>query len=286
MTTNVPGWGNIAEELRRVTVQVLADDERASGSGVIAARGKVITNAHVATSARQQLRAVDGRLLQGTLSKRDRRRDLAVIDVPEMSDVPVATLREASSLKPGEIAVAVGHPLGFIGAVSTGVIRAVGPISGLGSQSWVQAAVRLAPGNSGGPLADVSGRVVGVNAMVMNGLGLAVPAEAVQRFLSAAAPFHLGVTVRPARLRDGTDGMLILEIEQGSAAETASLLPGDLITTLDDKSAKTLEAMEQALITAGSEKRRNVIVHFRRGGSDRERKAVAASPSSVREQAA
>ena len=286
MTTNVPGWGNIAEELRRVTVQILADDERSSGSGVIAAPGKVITNAHVATSTRQRVRAVDGRLLLGTLSKRDRRRDLAVIDVPEMSDVPIATLREASSLQAGEIAVAVGHPLGFIGAVSTGVIRAVGPIEGLGNQSWVQAAVRLAPGNSGGPLADVSGRVVGVNAMVMNGLGLAVPSDAVQRFLSTAAPFHLGVTVRPARLRDGTDGLLILEIEQSSAAETASLLPGDLITALDDRSANSLEAMEEALIAAGRDKRRNVIVHFRRGGGGGDRQAVAAGRLNVREQAA
>src|SRR3954454_1683884 len=258
MTTNVPGWGNIAEELRRVTVQVLADDEQSSGSGVIAARGKVITNAHVATSTRHRVRVVDGKLLQGTVSKRDRRRDLAIIDVPEMSDVPIATLREASSLRAGEIAVAVGHPLGFIGAVSTGVIRAVGPVNGLGSQSWVQAAVRLAPGNSGGPLADASGRVVGVNAMVMNGLGLAVPSEIIQRLLSAAAPFHLGVTVRPARLRDGKYGMLILEIEQASAAETASLLPGDLITALDEASLNSLEAMEEALIAAGREKRTSI----------------------------
>ncbi len=286
MTTNVPGWGNIAEELRRVTVQVLADDERSSGSGVIAAQGKVITNAHVATSTRQRVRAVDGKLLQGTVSKRHRGRDLAVIDVPEMSDVPIATLREASSLQAGEIAVAVGHPLGFIGAVSTGIIRAVGPISGLGSQTWVQAAVRLAPGNSGGPLADASGRVVGVNSMVMNGLGLAVPSEAVQRFLTTAAPFRLGVTVRPARLRDGRDGMLILEIEQDSPAETASLLPGDLITSLQDVSVYSVETMEEALIAAGREKRSSIVVHFRRGGSDRERQTVAACALKVREQAA
>jgi serine protease Do len=140
----------------------------------------------------------------------------------------------------------------------------------------VQAAVRLAPGNSGGPLADIHGRIIGINAMVMNGLGLAVPSEAVQRILSAAPPLHLGVTVRPAQLGDGTRGMLILGVEPESPAWRASLLPGDLISGIDAGRTTGVEAMEAALAKAGAEKRTGVIVHFRRGGYERERQTTAA----------
>jgi serine protease Do len=189
---------------------------------------------------------------------------------------PTAVLRETKSLRPGEIAIAAGNPLGFIGAVSTGLIRSVGPVAGLGDRPWVQAALRLAPGNSGGPLADIHGRVVGINAMVVNGVGLAVPSEGVQRFLSAAPAFRLGVTVRPARLRDGTRGLLILEIEPESPACRASLFPGDLITDIEATRTEDMEALEAVLTDAGAQARSSVAVRFRRGGSARDRQATAA----------
>jgi serine protease Do len=277
MAAAVPGFGNVADDLRRVTVQVLAEQDHSHGSGVITGPSTIVTNAHVATSDAVRVLLATGELVKATLKKRDRARDLAMLTLIDARAMqPAAVLRETASLRPGEIAIAVGHPLGFLGAVSTGLIRGVGPIAGLGQRPWVQAAVRLAPGNSGGPLADIHGRIIGINTMVVNSLGLAIPSEAVQRFLSAAPPFRLGITVRPARLSDGTQGVLVLEIEPDSPAWRASLLPGDLIIGVEAAEATNVEALDAALALAGAEKRSSVVVRFRRGGSPRERQATAA----------
>jgi serine protease Do len=85
----------------------------------------------------------------------------------------------------GSLVIAVGHPFGVRGAVTVGIIHAIGPLV-RGGRPWVQADLRLAPGNSGGPIADAAGRVVGVNTMVVSELGLAVPIAEVQRFVRAA----------------------------------------------------------------------------------------------------
>jgi serine protease Do len=276
MAAAFPGFGDIAEELRRVTVQVLDRGNNGVGSGVIAGPFTLITNAHVASGAQARVRLASGQLVRATVQKRDRARDLAMLHAPEIPvGTPLGTLREAASLRPGEIAIAVGHPMGFIGAVSTGVIRAVGPVPGLGRHPWVHASVRLAPGNSGGPLADVRGQIAGINTMVIGGVGLAIPSEAVQKFLVAPAPLHLGVTVRPARLADGTQGLLILQMEADGPAAAASLFPGDLITGIDGATATGVDSLEAALTEAAAGRRSTVTVHFRRGGSDRERHATA-----------
>src|SRR5215467_12214141 len=99
--------------------------------------------------------------------------------------------------------------------------------------SWVQAEVRLAPGNSGGPLANARGEVVGINTMIAGGLAWSIPSKSVVRFL--AAPDRprpgLGVVVRPVRLEPGARklGFLVLEVLPRSAADQASLLAGDVI---------------------------------------------------------
>src|ERR1700687_4363866 len=79
--------------------------------------------------------------------------------------------------------------------------------------------VRLAPGNSGGPLADAQGRVIGINTMIAGGLALAVPSNAVGRFLQGEIGPSLGVTLQPVPLPDGAFGFLLLKVDPGSAAE-------------------------------------------------------------------
>jgi serine protease Do len=81
-------------------------------------------------------------------------------------------------LRTGELVVALGHPFGLPGALSVGVLHAVPRRN----DRWLQADIRLAPGNSGGPLATVDGMVIGINAMIVRGLGIAVPAAAVAAF--------------------------------------------------------------------------------------------------------
>src|SRR5690348_1252973 len=141
----VTGFGEIAENLRRSTVLVHAGG-RGSGSGVIwSSDGSVITNAHVARARQIGLQLWDGREFDATVASRDTHRDLALlrIDAPSLPSIPVA---DSSQVRPGELAIAIGNPMGFVGALTTGVIHAVGSLRGLGSRSWVQADVRLAPG--------------------------------------------------------------------------------------------------------------------------------------------
>ena len=225
-------FGEVAERLRRSTVQVHAGRARGSGSGVIwNPDGLIVTNAHVARGERAQVELWDGRTFEADTIARDARRDLASLRIGARA-LPAAIPGDSSALRPGELVVAVGNPLGFIGALTTGVVHALGPLDGLGRRTWVQAAVRLAPGNSGGPLADAQGRVIGLNTMIAaGGLALAIPSNAVAEFVRrGTSGVMLGVTVRPVLLEDRRSiALLVLEVSPGGAAEAASVLIGDLL---------------------------------------------------------
>jgi serine protease Do len=261
------GFGELAEKLRRSTVQVLTGNRSSggSGSGIIwNADGTVITNAHVIRDERVQVELWDGRSLSAEVAARDGYADLARLRLraPNLSAAP---WRESTSLRAGELAVAVGNPLGFVGALTTGVVHGAGPIRGLGRKTWVQAAIRLAPGNSGGPLADATGRVIGVNTMVVaGGLALAIPSELVVRCLERGGRPALGIEIRPVQ-----EGLLVLRVIPDSPAERASLMTGDLLTgvTTDDLS----EAIDAA---AGSV----LKLQFRRGDRRSKREVSVAVP--------
>ena len=183
---------------------------------------------------------------------RDLRRDLAQLRI-DATNLPFASLADSSQVRSGELAIAIGNPLGFIGALATGVIHAVGSVRGLGPHSWVQADVRLAPGNSGGPLEDAQGRVIGVNTMVAGRLALAIPGNDVRDFLSReASKAWLGVTVHPASIPQPSGpsnafGLVILEVQPESPAASASLLAGDILLGCDEKPFSTVEDLEFAL---------------------------------------
>ncbi|PYU66471.1 MAG: peptidase S1 [Acidobacteria bacterium] len=272
----VTGFGEIAEKLRRSTVVIHARG-RGSGSGVIwSSDGTIVTNAHVVRSAQVSLQLWDGREFDATVATRDPRRDLAVLRI-DARNLPLALVADSSQVRPGELAIAIGNPLGFVGALTTGVIHAVGPLHGLGSRSWVQADVRLAPGNSGGPLADARGRVIGINTMVAGRLALAIPSDVVRNFLSAGpSDAWLGVTVRPVRVprsnavhaRSHTFGLMVLEVEPRSPASSASLLPGDILLGTEQKAFTLLADLWQVLEGSGP---RLVRLEFLRGDYSRVR---------------
>lgn len=230
------GFGEIAEKLRRSTVQIEVPRARAGGSGVVwNGEGAVITNAHVIRSYGVFVRTWDNRRLPASLVASDARKDLAWLRTE--AGLEPARFRDSCGVRSGELVMAIGSPLGFSGALSTGVVRAVGPLEGFGRRRWIQAGVRLLPGNSGGPLADAQGQVIGINTMVTGGLGLAIPAEAVAAFVRSGgnAP-RLGVVVRPVALRRAgrfTGGLLVLGLECGGPADNASLLPGDVLVGAD-----------------------------------------------------
>lgn len=254
------GFGEVAERLRRSTVHI-GSGGRGHGSGIIVKSGAnsalksdavIVTNAHVAAVGPPAVTLWDGRSFQARIDALDRRRDLALLRIPvsDSDDLPAAVLGDSNRLRPGELVIAIGNPLGFMGALTAGIVHAVGPLPGLGPRKWIQAGVRLAPGNSGGPLADAAGTVVGVNTMVAGRLGLAVPSNEVTRLLSGNQPQLLGVVLQPVPLSiEGRErlGLRIVEILPDSAASRASLLPGDILVGIGGRPLGSLDDLEEAL---------------------------------------
>ena len=247
---NIAGLGEIAERVRRFTVLVQPRG-RGSGSGVIwDGDGLIVTNAHVARDSRVNVTLWDGREFTADVVSRDARRDLASLRIPARG-LPFAAAADSSQIRPGEVAIAVGNPLGFLGAMTMGVVHCVGPIRGIGARNWVQTDVRLARGNSGGPLADAHGRVIGINTMIAGRLALAIPSNEVLHFLKGESSSRwLGVAVSPVRLPRSSEsrvGLALLEIEDGSPAATASLMPGDILIGTEQSSFASVEDLAAAL---------------------------------------
>jgi serine protease Do len=190
---------DVVAELRRGTVWVESSGA-ASGSGVLwdldggdDSSRLVITNAHVATRAQASIQFSDGAVAQARVVARDRRRDLAALAL-DLEPRPAAGFVQvrAAPLRVGELVIAIGHPGGLVGAATLGIVHTAGGDRAGGPPAWIRADLRLAPGFSGGPLADSSGTLIGINTMMQGGLALAVPAALVQtwlrRTLAPAAP--------------------------------------------------------------------------------------------------
>jgi serine protease Do len=244
----MPGFGEIAERLRRSTVYVAnGGRERGGASGVVwASDGLILTNAHVARSTRPEVELWDGRRFEASVTGHDARRDLAALRI-EAGSLAAVTPGDSAALRPGELVIAVGNPLGFAGAVSTGVIHSIGPLPGMGRQNWVRATARLAPGNSGGPLANARGEVVGINTAIVNGLGVAVPSRDIGEFLRRGSRPRLGVALRPVIYDGRRWGLLILEVQPEGAAAMASLRVGDILVGVDGQPIESLDDLNDAL---------------------------------------
>jgi serine protease Do len=220
-----------AELLRRSTVHVRSG-RWGAGSGVIwQPDGLIVTNAHVVRARTASVELSDGRQLAADVVGADPQRDLAALRV-KATGLPAAPVGDSDALRVGQLVVAVGNPLGLSGALTVGIVHAIAPTEG-SRQTWVQADVRLAPGNSGGPLADVQGSVLGINSMISGGLGLAVPSNDVAKFLrfDRDKPY-LGVSLQPVAValeQQRLTGMLVLETQANSPAEAAGLMVGDVL---------------------------------------------------------
>ena len=219
----IEDFSQVAEQMRRYTVHV-SGAGRGGGSGVIwRSGGLIVTNAHVARRADGRIRFFDGRVVSAKVAARDPQLDLALLEA-DARDLPAAPVGDSDRVRTGELVLAVGSPYGHAGAVAVGVVHAAA------DGRWVAADLRLAPGNSGGPLANAAGRVVGINTMVAQGVALAVPSNIVERFVARGGrpARRLGVTVQPVNAAGF--GLLILEIEPGSPAEIGGLQVGDVLT--------------------------------------------------------
>jgi len=180
-SSNING---LSELLRQAVVEVRSG-ESASGTGIIwGGAGLIVTNAHcIRRGASLQVDA-GGKWREAQAVAYHPQHDLALLAAPSVTG-PLLELRDAETLRAGELVFAHGHPLGIRDSLAMGVLHTV-TRDRAKSPRWIVADVRLAPGNSGGPLVDAEGRLVGINSMVVNGLGVAVPASLVQRFVESA----------------------------------------------------------------------------------------------------
>lgn len=266
----------LAQQVRATVVQVRS--RGGNGSGILWREdGQVITNHHVAPTDHAEVETADGVRFAARVARRDPANDLAVLE-PEtaLARLPTAEVGDSLRLRVGQLVIAVGNPFGMKGAVTVGIISHVAPPRP-GERELIRADLVLQPGNSGGPLVDATGRVIGVNAMVMGpGIGLAVPVHVVQRLITTTMRPKLGiagrdVTLGPLARRAGLEepnAVILTEVLAGSPAEQAGLLPGDVVVGLNGQPVTAAREMVRSLAS----RRSNDPVWFRvlRGGQMRD----------------
>jgi len=267
----------IVSAVDRVTPSVVNIESRAngsrggSGSGfIIAPDGFILSNSHVVHGAREiVVNLSDGRESRAQLVGDDPDTDLAVIriDAAQLSHVRLAN---SETLRVGQIAIAIGNPLGFQASVTAGVISALGRSmhaqSGRLIDNIIQTDAALNPGNSGGPLANSAGEVIGVNTAVIR------PAQGICfAIASNTAKFVAGWLIKEGRIRRGyigvagqtsplhrrvarfyrlanESGAMVVSIEKGSPAEQSRIRPDDVIVAFNDEPIASVHDLHKKLV--------------------------------------
>jgi S1-C subfamily serine protease len=249
-----------------------------AGSGVvIAPDGYVLTNAHVVDGAgRVEVTLGDGRSVQAKPVGGDRATDLAIVRV-SASSLPHVRIGSDRDLMRGQLVVAMGNPFGFESTVSAGVVSATGRSlrghDGRLVENLVQHTAPLNPGNSGGPLVDFRGHLVGVNTAIIafaQGMSFAIPSETVNwvvpKLLSdgRVRRAYLGIQ---GQTQPRQSGVIVVSVEKGSPAESSGLIQGDVIKEVSGKAVGTIDGLLRALSrhTPGEV----LVVSVRRGDGHR-----------------
>ena len=261
-----------AVELAGPAVVKIQVDERGGGSGFLfTPDGLVVTNSHVVERARRLVVGLpDGSSSQAEVVGHDPDSDVAVLRMATGNGpLPWIRFGDSSTLRPGQVVIAIGNPLGFQHSVTTGVVSALGRSmrarSGRLMEDIIQTDAPLNPGNSGGPLVTTAGSVVGVNTAVVmaaQGLSLAIASNTVQFVVSAllregrVRRSFIGVTGQtvpiPRRLARAhqlatASGVLAAAVERGSPADVAGLREGDIILSLGDQRVGGVDDLHRIL---------------------------------------
>lgn len=231
---------------------------RGGGSGVLVSRdGLVLTNSHVVAGAdRLHVTSMDGKRLPASILGDDPATDLALLRLESDLEAPPAELGDSALLRPGQVAIAIGNPLGFSSTVTAGVISALGrSLAGRGGrpiEDLIQTDAALNPGNSGGALVDSQGRVVGINTAMIAGaqnICFAVASNTALHVLGQLVRFgrvrraFLGLSgqreVVPRRFArahgiDQATGLLVAELTARGPAAIAGLERGDMLLRIDN----------------------------------------------------
>ncbi len=274
--------------------------ERSAGSGVIvdADAGTVITNYHVIKDADDiQVSLTDGRTFPAELIGTDPEADVAVLKIEAKNLTPIARAN-SDKLRVGDFVVAIGNPFGLGQTVTTGIVSALGR-TGLGIEGYedfIQTDASINPGNSGGALVNLAGELIGINTAIIApsggnvGIGFAIPINmayaSVEQILAhgEVRRGQIGVGIQDINaelqkafdLKNGQQGVLVTNISEDSEADKAGLLPGDVITKVDNKN-----------ITSASQLRNQIGIHrigdtikvtFIREGKEKTVKVIVGNP--------
>lgn len=240
------------------------------GSGVIVRRvGKtyyVLTNQHVAGKANEiSVKLYDGREFTGKLIGGDERKDIALVSFESSDDsIPVAKLGDSDTVQTGDICFAVGSPLGYMSSITQGIVSAVGRSGGPNGNinDFIQTDAAINQGNSGGPLVNIYGEVIGINAWIASstggsqGLGFSIPInnvkKAIDDFIASGKIKYgwLGVSLIEADKDalaslgiSGKKGALASQVFIGSPADKGGILPGDFVVSLNGKEVRAVDQL-------------------------------------------
>jgi S1-C subfamily serine protease len=241
-----------------------------SGSGVVfAPDGYILTNDHVVHHAKQlSVTLTNGTTLPATLVGDDPATDLAVIRA-DGSGLPYATLGDSSLLRVGQLIIAIGNPFGFQSTVSTGVVSALGRAlrsqQGRLIENIIQHTAPLNPGNSGGPLVDSRGRIVGINTAIIimaQGIGFSIPSNTAKWVVSQLLTYgrvrrgYLGITAqqRPLSRRlvrfhnlTGDFAVEVVSVMSDSPAARSGIREGDLIVAINSHEVTSVDHIHSFL---------------------------------------
>ena len=276
--TVIAATNKISQSVVYINVKTLSGGREQSGGGsgfIFTPDGYIFTNSHVVHNARSiDVTLSDGRSLPARLIGEDESTDLAVIQIYAPALVS-ANLGDSQSLQPGQVVVAVGNPFGFQSTVTAGIVSALGrsmrAVSGRLIDDVIQTDAALNPGNSGGPLVNSRGEVVGVNTAVIlpaQGICLAVPINTaksvavhlmrdgfVRRGWIGVAAQNIELQTRLQRFHKITNSgaVLIIGVEKNSPAQSSGLREGDAIVSFDGHTVNNVDELHRALLSQKTE---------------------------------
>ena len=260
---------NVVAKVRPSVVEVATGS--GLGSGVVYdTKGNIVTNAHVVGDAtRFKVSLVDGRTLDGTLVGSYPPNDLAVVKVSSSDGLTPAAFADSAAVKVGQIALAIGNPLGLESSVTDGVVsstgRTVSEGDGVVLPSMIQTSAPINPGNSGGALVDLNGAVMGIPTLAAvspdlaqaPGIGFAIPSNTVKLIadqliatgkVTNSGRAALGISGSTVVNRSGqAAGVLVRSVQDGRPAASAGIKPGDVITAINGKPTPTLDDLQTVL---------------------------------------
>jgi serine protease Do/serine protease DegQ len=244
---------------------------QSAGSGVIvdAKNGYIVTNAHVIENATEiTVQLLDNRSLTAKVIGKDPGSDVAVLKVPaaNLVEIPIA---DSDLEEVGDFVVAIGNPFGLGHTVTSGIISALGRsgINPEGFEDFIQTDASINPGNSGGALVNLSGQLVGINSAILSrtggniGIGFAIPSNMMRTVMNQLIKYGtvkrgvLGVNIQTLvpeiatsmDLPESTQGALVSQVVEGSAAEKAGVKAGDVITAVNGRPVKDASSLRNSI---------------------------------------